>query len=433
MGRILKIKNYRWYVVAMLFAATAISYIDRQNLSVLAPLIRDELEISNSGYAQIVSAFLLAYTVMQAVTGWFIDKVGTRRGFAIIMAWWSLAAILHAFSEGVISLSIYRFFLGAGEAGSWAACVKSVSEWFPKAERGKANALWGVGSSAGLVVSVPLVAWLALMFGWQYSFLVTGALGFIWLAFWLKFYDLPEDHVALTKAELIYIKGERQDIKEPTSLTKRHYVTLFRSRNVWSIILSRFLADPCVWFYYAWIPEFLKRTAGFSLTDIAKYAWIPFFAGGVGIIIGGYMSDRLYNGGMKVVSARFIVMFIGMSCMSLGVLAGFEVNIYVTFFAMSMATFGFGLWAPNMMTLCGETFPPNVVGSVTGLGGMGAGLGAIGFTMFTGWMLDNFGYLPIFVAAGVLPILAVTILYTLFDQELAEEISQGKRVSLFGS
>ena len=122
--------NYRWYVVAMLFFATAISYIDRQNLSVLAPLIRDELEISNSGYAQIISAFLLAYTVMQAVTGWFIDKVGTRRGFAIIMAWWSLAAMLHAFGDGVVSFSVYRFFLGAGEAGSWAACVKSVSEWF---------------------------------------------------------------------------------------------------------------------------------------------------------------------------------------------------------------------------------------------------------------------------------------------------------------
>jgi ACS family hexuronate transporter-like MFS transporter len=347
------------------------------------------------------------------------------------MAWWSIAAMLHAFGEGVLSFSVFRFLLGAGEAGSWAACVKAVAEWFPNKERGKANALWGVGSSAGLVISVPVVAWLALMFGWQYSFVLTGLLGFIWLAIWLKFYQLPEDHPALSEAELKHIQQDGHERSASQAMVKIPYLTLLKSRNVWAVILARSLADPCVWFYYAWIPEFLKRTADFSLADIAKYAWIPFLANGIGIVVGGYMSDWLFHRGMKVISARFTVMFVGMACMFVGVLAAFQFNIYVVFFAMSSATFGFGLWAPNMMTLCGEAFPRQVVGSVTGLGGMGAGLGAIGFTMLTGWTLDNFGYSPVFIAAGSIPLLAVIVLYFLFDRKLAEGISKGQIVTLF--
>jgi MFS transporter, ACS family, hexuronate transporter len=426
-----KIANCRWYILGLLFAATVISYIDRQNLTVLAPILRDELGISNSGYAQILSAFLLAYTIMQAVTGWLIDKLGTRKGFAIIMLWWSVAAMLHVFGEDVVSFSVYRFLLGAGQAGSWAACVKAVAEWFPPKERGIANALWGVGTSAGLVISVPLVAWLALIFGWQYSFVLTGLLGFIWLFLWMRFYRLPEEHPAITIEELKYIQSDRQTNSAELPTTKIPYFTLLKSRNVWAVILARVLADPCSWFYYFWIPEFLKRTAGFSIADIGKYAWIPFFAQGIGILLGGFMSDWLYRRGMKVISARFTVMFIGMLCMVTGLIAAFQFNIFVIFIAISFATFGFGLWAPNMMTLCGEAFPRQVVGSVTGLSGMGAGFGGMGFTLLTGWTLDNFGYSPVFVAIGIIPILAVLVLYFLFDRKLAESIISGETTSLF--
>ena len=426
-----KIANYRWYILSLLFAATTISYIDRQTLTVIAPMLRDEMGISNSGYAQILSAFLLAYTIMQAVTGWLIDKLGTRKGFAIIMLWWSIAAMLHAFGEGVLSFSIFRFLLGAGEAGSWAACVKAVAEWFPQKEKGIANALWGVGTSAGLVISVPLVAWLALVFGWQYSFILTGMLGFIWLFLWLKFYRLPEEHPAVTDEELKYIQDGRPSNIPDDTTTKIPYFQLLKSRNVWAVILARILADPCSWFYYFWIPEFLKRTAGFTIADIGKYAWIPFFAQGIGILLGGFLSDLLYRRGMKVISARFTVMFFGMLCMFAGLLAAFQSNIIIVFIAISIATFGFGLWAPNMMTLCGEAFPRQVVGSVTGLSGMGAGFGGMGFTLLTGWTLDNYGYSPVFIAAGVIPILAVIVLYFMFDRKLAERISTGEISTLF--
>jgi ACS family hexuronate transporter-like MFS transporter len=421
-----KIANCRWYVLGLLFAATTISYIDRQNLTVIAPMLRDELGISNSGYAQILTSFLLAYTVMQAVTGWLIDKLGTRNGFALIMLWWSIAAMLHAFGEGVVSFSIYRFLLGAGEAGSWAACVKAVSEWFPSKERGIANALWGVGTSAGLVVSVPVVAWIALVLGWQYSFVLTGLLGFIWLFIWMRFYRLPEEHPAITIEELNYIQEEGKAPRQTQGAIKVPYFTLLKSRNVWAVILARLLADPCSWFYHFWIPEFLKRSAGFSIADIGKYAWIPFLTQGIGIVLGGFMSDWLYRRGMKIISARFTVMFIGMFCMCAGILAAFPFDIVIVFIAVSTATFGFGLWAPNMMTLCGEAFPRPVVGSVTGLSGMGAGFGGMGFTLLTGWTLDNYGYSPVLIAAGIIPILAVLVLYFLFDRKLAEGISTGR-------
>ncbi|NKB35761.1 MAG: MFS transporter [Gammaproteobacteria bacterium] len=424
------IANCRWYVVALLFTATAISYIDRQNLAVIAPMLRDELGISNSGYAQILTSFLLAYTVMQAFTGWLIDKLGTRNGFALIMLWWSVAAMLHAFGDSVVSFSIYRFLLGAGEAGSWAACVKAVSEWFPKKERGIANALWGVGTSAGLVISVPIVAWLALVLGWQYSFVATGLSGFVWLFIWMRFYRLPEEHLAISARELKHIQ-DGQGLDPENKQLKIPFFSLLKSRNVWAVILARVLADPCSWFYHFWIPEFLKTTAGFSVADIGKYAWIPFLTQGIGILLGGLLSDWLYRRGMKIISARFTVMFVGMLCMCCGLLAAFEFNIVIVFFAISTATFGFGLWAPNMMTLCGEAFPRHVVGSVTGLSGMGAGFGGMAFTLLTGWTLDNFGYSPVLMAAGIIPILAVLVLYFLFDRRLAEDISNGRQSSLF--
>ena len=413
-----KIANCRWYIVALLFAATTISYIDRQNLTVVAPILRDDLGISNTGYAQILSSFLLAYTIMQAATGWLIDKLGTRNGFAVIMLWWSVAAMLHAFGEGVVSFSIYRLLLGAGEAGSWAACVKAVSEWFPHKERGMANALWGVGTSAGLVISVPIVAWIALVLGWQYSFVLTGLLGIIWLFIWMRFYHLPEEHPAITKAELDHIQEGRPYLDHVTKRTP--YLRLLRSRNVWAVVLARVMADPCSWFYHFWIPEFLKRSAGFSLADIGKYAWIPFLTQGIGIVLGGLMSDWLYRRGMKVINARFTVMLVGMLCMVAGLLAAFDLHIFIIFTAISIATFGFGLWAPNMMTLCGEAFPRDVVGSVTGLSGMGAGLGGMAFTLLTGWTLDNFGYGPVFIAAAIFPVMAILVLFFLFDRKAAE-------------
>lgn len=399
--------NFRWTVVALLFAATAISYVDRQVLTVLAPTLRDQLQLSNTGYASILTAFLIAYTFMQPVTGWLIDRVGTRIGFALIMAWWSIAAALHAFGTNVTTFAACRFLLGAGEAGSWSACVKAVSEWFPRRERGLATGLWSAGVSAGLVLSVPIVTWVSLTLGWQWAFVLTGVTGFVWLTFWLWLYRLPQ----------VPPEAEVESVRVP-------YMELLKSRNVWAVIAARLLADPWVWFYYFWIPEYLRRSAGFSAADIGKYAWIPFLAQAVGIVIGGYLSDVLLRRGVRSVHARLGVMLIGMLLMVPGILAAFDLDIVIIFAGISSAMFGFGFWAPNMMSLCADAFPRNAVGSVVGLSGMGAGVGGILFTMLVGWTLDRYGYPPVFIAAGAIPLLAFFVLFALFDRR--EENSLAK-------
>lgn len=413
------IANFRWAIVALLFAATAISYVDRQVLTVLAPTLRDNLGISNTGYASILTAFLLAYTFMQPVTGWLIDRVGTRFGFALIMAWWSAAAMLHAFGTSVATFAACRFLLGMGEAGSWAACVKAVTEWFPRRERGLATGIWSAGVAAGLVVAVPIVAWVSLTLGWQWAFILTGVAGFAWLALWLWMYRQPQSHPAVTAAELRHITEDAPALAAESSRVA--YSRLLRSRNVWAVIAARLLADPWVWFYYFWIPEYLTRSAGFTAAEIGKYAWIPFLAQGVGIVLGGFLSDQLLRRGVRAVHARLTLMLIGMLLMTPGILAAFDLDIVIIFVGISSAMFGFGFWAPNMMSLCADAFPRNAVGSVVGLSGMGAGVGGMLFTMLVGWTLDRYGYPPVFIAAGAIPLLAFFVLFTLLDRKATAE------------
>lgn len=424
------IANFRWAIVALLFAATAISYVDRQVLTVLAPTLRDNLGISNTGYASILTAFLLAYTFMQPVTGWLIDRIGTRLGFALIMAWWSAAAVLHAFGTSVATFAACRFLLGMGEAGSWAACVKAVTEWFPRRERGLATGIWSAGVAAGLVVSVPIVAWVSLTLGWQWAFILTGVAGFAWLAVWLWMYRQPQSHPAVTAAELRHITD---DAPAPAAESSRvAYSRLLRSRNVWAVIAARLLADPWVWFYYFWIPEYLTRSAGFTAAEIGKYAWIPFLAQGVGIVLGGFLSDQLLRRGVRAVHARLTIMLIGMLLMTPGILAAFNLDIVIIFVGISSAMFGFGFWAPNMMSLCADAFPRNAVGSVVGLSGMGAGVGGMLFTMLVGWTLDRYGYPPVFIAAGAIPLLAFFVLFALLErggEEQEESLAKTAKIA----
>lgn len=387
--------RHRW-IVALLFAATAISYIHRQTLAVVAPELRDALGLSNTEYSRIVFSFLLSYTIMQAVTGWVMDRLGTRRGFALIMAWWSAAAMLHALGQGVTSFSLFRFLLGAGQAGSWAASVRAVTEWFPPAARGSATGVWGAGSSVGAVIAVPLVAWVAVTAGWRSAFVITGAIGFAWLALWWPIYRLPPANVdseAVAPAPV------------PVS-----YRSLLRSRALWGLVLARVFCDPVSWFYFAWVPEYLRRVGGFSMVDVGRYAWIPFLTNGLGIVLGGLLSDRLVRRGWPVVRARVAVMFAGVVMMTAGIAAALPLPVPAVLAAISLTVFGFGFWAPNLMTLCADVFPGHLVGSATGLTGVGAGVGGMMFTLLAGWTIDHFGYRPVFLAGGVMPLVAFTVL-----------------------
>jgi ACS family hexuronate transporter-like MFS transporter len=228
----------------------------------------------------------------------------------------------------------------------------------------------------------------------------------------------------------IYREPSAQEATEPVDTARVPYLSLLRSRNVWAVIAARMLADPWVWFYYFWIPEYLTRSAGFTAADVGKYAWIPFLAQGVGIVLGGMLSDVLLRRGVRALQARLAIMLIGMLLMTPGILAAFELDIVIIFAGISSAMFGFGFWAPNMMSLCADAFPRSAVGSVVGLSGMGAGVGGMLFTMLIGWTLDRYGYSPVFIAAGTIPLLAFVVLFVVLEKEKSPEDSLAKTAKI---
>src|SRR5262245_36008470 len=259
----------RWVMIAMAFLATVINYLDRQTLSVAAPLLREEFHMSNEGYSRVVSAFMLAYTISNGLSGPLIDRLGTRLGYALTIAWWSVAGMLHAFARGAFSLGVFRFLLGMGEAGNWPAAVKVVAEWFPIRERALASGLFNSGSAIGAVLAPPLVAWIVLQFGWPQAFFGVGALGLVWLAAWWALYFTP--------AHL-----EKEVAAPPVPALQ-----LLRDRWVIQFTISKVFSDPVWYFYIFWFPQYLKSARGFDLAAIGKYGWIPFLTADAGNLLGG--------------------------------------------------------------------------------------------------------------------------------------------------
>ncbi len=320
--------------------------------------------------------------------------------------------LLHGLGDDVASFAVYRILLGAGEAGSWAACVKAVAEWFPARQRGLANSIWGFGVSAGQIISVPMVAWITIAFDWRMAFVITGLFGFFWLAAWLRFYRVPQQADHTPDTDLASLPEAATDPARRWS-----YLQLLRNRNVWIVVLSRVLVDPCIWFYNYWIPTYLAQSAGFTMGDIGKYAWIPFAFLGAGLLLGGFLSDLQCRRGKELFAARFSIMLIGILCTVPALLLAFSIPFVIKFALMCLAMTGFGLWAPNVMTLIGDSFPKKVLGSVTGLSGMGAGLGGMLFMLIAGKVIEAFGFGPMFIAAALIPALALPLLYFLFDRK----------------
>lgn len=383
----------RWGVAALLFLATVINYIDRQTLSVLAPVLRDEFHMTNTDYSRVVFAFLLAYLIMQSGSGRIMDWLGTKAGFALTITWWSLAAMLHATAHSVMSFGVFRFLLGLGEAGNWPGGVKAVSEWFPPKERAFAIGFFNSGSTLGAVIAPPLVTWIALSWGWRNAFVLTGCLGFVWLALWLLFYHTPLHSFGGQGA------GPRMRWRE-----------LFRFRQVWGLMLARMMADPVWWFYVFWLPEYLRRERDFSLAMIGFFAWIPFLTADAGNLLGGLASGWLIRRGIPVLTSRKVVMAASALLMMAGIPAVLVHEAALSLALISVATFAYSTWAANVLTLPADLFPQAVVASVSGLSGTGAALGGMIFTLIIGAVVDSFSYTPVFVAAGVMPLVAAGII-----------------------
>jgi len=398
----------RWWIAALLFLVTVINLVDRLTVSVLAPVITTELGLSNLQFAGLSTWFLVAYAASQGLSGKVFDRFGTRRSFAVSVAIWSVAAMAHAGARGLASLSCFRFILGLGEGGNWPGAAKVIAEWFPIRERAFAMGIVNAASSVGAIVAPPLVVWLQLQFGWRTAFLATGALGFGWLLLWLLLYRSPEQS-AITEAEHALITQDRISSSGPTASWRE----LLRYRQVWAIVLARFLTDPVWWLYITWLPLYLFHVHGFNLKQIGLFAWVPYVAADAGSLIGGWMSGYLIGLGWTVNRARKAVMIPGVLLMCAGILAAVAQNPAVALGLIAVVLFGFQMWIGNVQTMPSDFFPESVVGSVAGLGGLGAGVGAILFTLSTGWVVDHFSYTPILIAAGLLPVLGTLILFAL--------------------
>lgn len=398
--------NLRWLMIGLVFLATLINFIDRQTVSTLAPIITKELNLSNQQYSHIASWFLVAYSMSHALSGRVYDRIGLKRGFSLSITLWSIAAMAHATARSAGALSAFRFLLGLGEAGNWPGAAKVCTDWFPVKERAFAMSIFNSGAALGNVIAAPIIVFLQYRYGWQATFLITGSLGFIWLALWLWLYQPPREHRWLTPQQ-------REVFEPPSSAAKTPWSQLVQQPPVWGIVLARFFTDPVWWLYLNWLPLYLNRVHGLDLKSIAAATIVPFLVSDVGSLAGGSLAALLIGRGWSVDKTRRTLITIGAACMAAGSGVVMAHNVYEALAWISAATFGFQFWVNNVQTLPSDYFAPESVGSVAGMGGLGAGVGALLFTLSTGWLVDNFGYTPVLVITAVLPIIGTMLLFLL--------------------
>jgi len=379
-----------------MFFATALSFLDRQVLSVLAPSLMKELGMDNTDYARVVSAFTFSYMVMFTAGGWLVDKLGTRWGLALCIAVWSAASGAHGFAGSALGLGVARLFLGLGEGGCFPASTKGACEWFPPAKRALAIGVANGGSAFGAVLAPPLTAWLALKFGWRGAFFATGLMGLTWLTAWLV--------VARSRATTT---SATQPAQPAASVPWRELLT---DKRVWRILAGRFFFDPVFYFYMFWIPKYLSDERGFSLKEIGDYTWIPFLALGVSNIASGQLSDLLVRRGWPARRTRAWLLVIAAlvtpvsACVIVAPTAAWAIGL------MAVLMAAHGLWICNFLAHISDQFPSSVIATVVGLSGTVGGIAATLANLGTGPVVDAYGFAPIFVCTGVLYPLAAVIL-----------------------
>ena len=404
------ITRYRWTIVALLFAATTINYVDRQVLGILAPTLKRELGWSESDYGSIVSWFTISYGIGYAVMGRVMDRVGTRRGFAGAIVVWSLAAMAHAFARTVGGFSLARAALGLGEAAMFPGAVKTVAEWFPKKERALATGLFNAGTNIGAIVAPLAVPWIVVRWGWPEAFLFTGAIGFLWLLAGLPMYRAPEQHRRVSAAELAYI---RSDPPEPAGRVP--WLELLRHRQTWAVVVGKAMTDPAWYFYLFWLPKFLDTQFGVQLAGLAAPLVVIYLVADVGSVAGGWMSSALIKRGWSVNRGRKAAMLAAALLIVPTMLAPRVDGMWTAVALVSVAAAAHQWWSANVFTLASDMFPRAAVGSVVGIGGLGGAITGMLVQRATGRILDATGgdYRPIFLACGVTYLVAWLLLHLL--------------------
>jgi len=401
---------FRWRVLALLFFSITINLLDRQVLSVAAPVLRDTLGITATGYGKIVFAFMLGMALTQLPAGMILDRWGPRRGLAAMCGWWSAANLLHAFARTVPQFAVFRFLLGMGECGNYSGGLKVIARWFPARERALAAGIFNSGSLAGPIIAVPLVTWLMLRFGWPAAFLLTGSLGFLWAVAWGLVYRDPEGSKVQVPGSRPPQAGSRNLELETTNL-ELGLGRLFRIRQTWGVFLVRALAGPVSQFYWYWLPEYLKRERHLSLEMIGLLAWIPYFCGGVGNLAGGWFSSHLIRRGWGVDSARKMAFGLAVLLTATSGLIPFVSSAAAAMALICAAVLGINAFASTFMASLADIFPERAVARVAGITGLGDSSMSMFVMLATGAIVDRFSYLPIFISAACAPMLALAVIF----------------------
>lgn len=396
----------RWRIAVLLSLAIAVSYLDRQTLPVAIKAISQDIPLSNQQFSYLQSGFLLSYAFMYAGGGKLTDILGTRRGFTIIMVFWSLACLSHALARNFAMLAASRFLLGMGEGGGFPAATRAVAEWFPVKERATAMGIINAGTAVGAVIAPPMIAGVLLFASWRWIFVLTGALGLIWTLWWTLAYFPPREHPKVSAQELAEIQEE-----VPLGIApKIAWLKLLRIREAWGLITAKFLSDAAWYFYLFWLPKYLYDARGFDIKAVGAVAWIPYAASGVGCLLGGGFSSYLVQRHFGLGTARKLALGLSAAVMPFILLVP-HVHVSWAIAIFSLAYFGQQSWSTLVMVLPTDLFPRSVVGAVAGLVGFGGAMGGIAFGQLVGYLLDHgFGYGVVFTMAGTFHVVAFLVI-----------------------
>jgi len=406
--RVQRVLAWRWRIAILLCLITTVNYIDRQALTIAAPYLMDEFAIDAEGYGFITFGFLLAYGIGQLLCGPIVDRLGTKRSFAIAVIAWSIAGALHAFGRGVGSFFTFRVLLGLTEAANFPAATKAVAEWFPPSERSLAVGIFTMGPGIGAIIAPPFIALIIMYLGWQAAFIIAGAIGFLWLVLWQRWYHLPKDHPHLPADERALIL--RETVVEDQPVQQRAWYWALRYREVWGLMISRFISDGAFYFFIFWLPLYLSQERGFDLKDIALFAWIPFVAVDIGAFAGGYAGKWLIDRGVSLDRARKLVIWIGAILVLAAMPAASTESAAVALALIAVAMFAIQFKAASMFTLPADLFPARDVGTIWGIYGAIGSFGGAVFGSFTGWTIENYSWTPVFVVVGCMHIVSALLI-----------------------
>jgi ACS family hexuronate transporter-like MFS transporter len=421
MSETTKIGTYRWTICALIFFATTVNYLDRQVIGILKPLLESDLNIGEKAYSHIIMAFQLCYAFGMVIAGRLIDKFGTKIGYGAVVFFWSVAAMGHALAKGVLSFGFWRGFLGVTESGNFPAAIKTVAEWFPKKERALATGIFNSGTNVGAIVAPIAVPAIVLAWGWQAAFILTGAIGFLWIIFWLIFYEIPEKQRRLKAVELAYINSDIDEQQE--SVEKIPWAKLLKYRQTWLFFIGKGLTDPIWWFYLFWIPGWLSevRGTGLSIKDFGFPLAFIYTATTVGSIGGGWISSYMITRGMTPYNARKYTMLIfAVLVVPILFASSSTISTWGAVGLIALAASSHQAWSANIFTTVSDAFPKRAVSSVTGIGGFAGAIGGAFISYIAGGVLDFYkkaghietGYVVMFAIAASAYLVAWVIMYT---------------------